>query len=126
MSKEVYPLENIEELWQYILNEMKSKISKPSYDTWLSQTAVKNITDNILTINVPNEFTKNWLDQRYTDVIDTLLFEMTGTEISVRFEIIDENNDQTTAEEKQEKKPITEDIQNMLNPKYTFDTFVVG
>jgi len=48
----VYHLENIEELWQYILNEMKSKISKPSYDTWLSQTAVKNITDNILTINV--------------------------------------------------------------------------
>jgi len=56
----VYHLENIEELWQYILNEMKAKISKPSYDTWLSQTVVKELTDKILTISVPNEFTKNW------------------------------------------------------------------
>lgn len=51
-------LENIEELWQYILTEMQSKISKPSYDTWLSQTTVKELQGDILSISVPNEFTK--------------------------------------------------------------------
>jgi len=119
-------LENIEELWQYILNEMKAKISKPSYDTWLSQTVVKGLTDKILTISVPNEFTKNWLDQRYTEVIDTLLYEMTGTELSVKFEILEENVQTQTSETEQETQSTTEEIQNMLNPKYTFDTFVVG
>ncbi len=122
-------MENIEELWQYILNEMKSKISKPSYDTWLSQTSVKSLHDNVLIITVPNEFTKNWLDQRYTDVIDTLLFEMTGTELSVKFEIIDDHQKNDKSETKQEAKSTevnSNDIQNMLNPKYTFDTFVVG
>jgi len=119
-------LENIEELWQYILNEMKAKMSKPSYDTWLSQTVVKGLTDKILTISVPNEFTKNWLDQRYTEVIDTLLYEMTGTELSVKFEILEENVQTQTSETEQETQSTTEEIQNMLNPKYTFDTFVVG
>src|SRR5690625_2178890 len=106
---------------------MQSKISKPSYDTWLSQTSVKGLVDNILTISVPNEFTKNWLDQRYTKVIDTLLYEMTGSELNVKFEIndgdvlevIEETTNTTDAKN-------TNDMKNMLNPKYTFDTFVVG
>ena len=120
-------MENIEELWQYILTEMQSKISKPSYDTWLSQTSVKGLVDNILTISVPNEFTKNWLDQRYTKVIDTLLYEMTGSELNVKFEI----DDGDVLEEIEETINTTQaknanDMKNMLNPKYTFDTFVVG
>src|SRR5690625_4643140 len=106
---------------------MQSKISKPSYDTWLSQTSVKGLVDNILTISVPNEFTKNWLDQRYTKVIDTLLYEMTGSELNVKFEI----DDGDVLEEIEETINTTQaknanDMKNMLNPKYTFDTFVVG
>lgn len=122
-------LENIEELWQYILTEMQSKISKPSYDTWLSQTTVKELQGDILSISVPNEFTKNWLDQRYTDVIDGLLYEMTGSKLTVKFEIDDEyaTEDTDVVEEvKPTPDPRNDDIQNMLNPKYTFDTFVVG
>lgn len=122
-------MENIEELWQYILTEMQSKISKPSYDTWLSQTTVKELQGDILSISVPNEFTKNWLDQRYTDVIDGLLYEMTGSKLTVKFEIDDEyaTEDTDVVEEvKPTPDPRNDDIQNMLNPKYTFDTFVVG
>ncbi len=82
-------MENIGELWQNILNEMKSKISKPSYETWLSHTTVKDLSDGELTVLVPNEFIKNWLDQRYKEVIDTLLYEMTGIDLTVKFELED-------------------------------------
>src|SRR5690625_2280056 len=106
---------------------MQSKISKPSYDTWLSKTSVKQLNDNTLSVAVPNEFTKNWLDQRYTDVIDTLLYEMTGSKLSVKFEIEDDQNEVEEVTEERESKPAHHnEIQNMLNPKYTFDTFVVG
>src|SRR5690625_5421409 len=104
---------------------MQSKISKPSYDTWLSKTEVKKLKKDTLSVAVPNEFTKNWLDQRYTDVIDTLLFEMTGSKLSVKFEIEDEEDEafeEDTLEEKP-KKSQNPEFQNMLNPKYTFDTF---
>lgn len=121
-------LENIGELWQNILNEMKSKISKPSYETWLSHTTVKDLSDGELTVLVPNEFIKNWLDQRYKEVIDTLLYEMTGIDLTVKFEIEDEQEEIKTTENKM-IQTINKDDQEyaqMLNPKYTFDTFVVG
>ena len=121
-------MDNIEELWKYILTEMKSKISKPSYDTWLSKTKVKNVSKDTLNISVPNDFTKTWLDQHYTDVINGLLYEMTGMQISVKFLIEDEEIEEKTEEEKVINKvtPMTDDDLQMLNPKYTFDTFVVG
>lgn len=120
-------MENKEELWAYILAEMKSKMSKPSYDTWLSQTKVYSLINNTLSIVVPNEFTKTWLDQHYMQVINTLLYEKTGVELSVKFDIEDGDFADT-----EEKKPVetpavnNNDAFNMLNPKYTFDTFVVG
>lgn len=120
-------LENIEELWQKILNEMKTKISKPSYETWLSQTKVKGLVDRQLTVLVPNEFIKNWLDQRYREVIDTLLYEISGFELFVKFEIEDEVEEVDTVEQNIAKPMKDEqDYGQMLNPKYTFDTFVVG
>src|SRR5690625_3864211 len=108
---------------------MQSKISKPSYDTWLSKTEVKKLKKDTLSVAVPNEFTKNWLDQRYTEVIDTLLFEMTGSKLSVKFEIEDEQEDEELenledTEETRQAHPTK--LKHMLNPKYTFDTFVVG
>src|SRR5690625_4153218 len=108
---------------------MQSKISKPSYDTWLSKTEVKKLKKDTLSVAVPNEFTKNWLDQRYTEVIDTLLFEMTGSKLSVKFEIEDEQEDEeleTPEDTEETRQAHPTKIQNMLNPKYTFDTFVVG
>ncbi|HLS67227.1 MAG TPA: chromosomal replication initiator protein DnaA [Pseudogracilibacillus sp.] len=121
-------MENIEELWQYILNEMKEKISKPSYDTWLSQTKVKNVIDQELTILVPNDFIKNWLDKRYTGVINTLLYEMTGEEMNVKFEIEGEEEQVESATNPTENVTYAKEhpFTQMLNPKYTFDTFVVG
>src|SRR5699024_5838019 len=68
-----------------------------------------------------------WLDQHYTQVINTLLYEKTGVELSVKFDIEDGD-----FAEKEEKAPVEKpaavnnDALNMLNPKYTFDTFVVG
>ena len=122
----MYELENIEELWNYILTEMQSKISKPSYDTWLSQTNAKELKENILIVSVPNDFTKNWLDQRYTSVVDSLLYEMTGSKLNVRFETIAELEKQEEPEQPPEQPVNTNPNPNMLNPKYTFDTFVVG
>src|SRR5690625_1373773 len=101
---------------------MQSKISKPSYDTWLSQTTVKQLNNDILSVSVPNEFTKNWLDQRYTDVIDDLLYEMTGSKLSVKFEIEDEEKEDVadkTIEENQQLKQQQHNnhIQNMLKDR---------
>src|SRR5699024_5068792 len=85
------------------------------------------LTDNHLIVSVPNEFTKNWLDQRYTNFIDEIILELTGAEITVKFSIEQPSNE---LEDKKDPPALPEQLAddqlNMLNPKYTFDTFVVG
>lgn len=123
-------MNNIQDLWNDILSKMKVKISKPSFETWLKHTEARDLKDDIFFVSVPNEFTKNWLDQRYTQVISGLLYEVTGAKLQVKFIIPNDHIDNITPEKTKKeleivKKP-TNSIVNMLNPKYTFDTFVVG
>ena len=121
-------MNNINELWNDILNKMKEKISKPSFETWLKHTEARDLQDDMFFVSVPNEFTKNWLDQRYTQVINSLLYEVTGSKLQVKFIIPDDQVDNIKSDKmnlNQLKKP-DNPIINMLNPKYTFDTFVVG
>src|SRR5699024_8421211 len=103
-------------------------MSKPSYDNWLSNTYVKDSRNDILTFSVDTDCIKNWLDKRHTEIVNALLYEMTGSELEVRFQS-EEEESHPLDNEKSEKAPQTstpKTTKNMLNPKYTFDSFVVG
>src|SRR5699024_3210126 len=110
-----------------IVDKMKDKISKPSFETWLKHTDARDLQEDTLYISVSNELTKNWLDQRYTQIMSTLLYEVTGVNLRVKF-IIPEDQVDNIEESNSASKIIKpkNNIANMLNPKYTFDTFVVG
>ncbi|MBB6176272.1 chromosomal replication initiator protein [Anoxybacillus tengchongensis] len=124
-------MENISDLWSKALAEIEKKISKPSFETWLKSTTAHSLKGDILIITVPNEFTKDWLESRYTRLIEQTLYDITGEELKIKCTI---PNHQTSEEFdlKPTSKPRKHDDeqaefpQNMLNPKYTFDTFVIG
>jgi len=123
-------LENIEDLWNSALEEIEKKISKPSFDTWLKNTKAEKLSEDILTVNVPNEFARDWLEGRYTKLIADILFELTGAQLTTKF-IIPESTAEIE-ERNQAPKQIAKNNHNynaprtMLNPKYTFDSFVIG
>src|SRR5690625_7463139 len=78
--------------------------------------------------NFENDYIKNWFVKRYTEIVNALLYEMTGSELEVRFQSEEEESDPLD-NEKSEKAPQTstpKTTRNMLNPKYTFDSLVVG
>src|SRR5690625_4899588 len=78
-------VQNIDELWQAALEKIESQISRPSFETWLKNTQAVALNDDILTINVLNEFAKDWLEGRYTKLIQEVLFEITGSHLNVQF-----------------------------------------
>ena len=55
-------------------------MSKPSFETWLKTTKPVSINDDSLVISVPNEFTKDWVQGRYADLITSALQEVVGNE----------------------------------------------
>jgi len=123
-------MENIEEIWAATLSKMESKVSKPSFDTWLRQTKAIGLDGTTLTIGVVNDFSRDWLEGQYTELINGILFELTGSELEVRFIIPEEQNADSKQTQRKNVLP-TPKAQNdiskpALNPKYTFDTFVIG
>ncbi|WP_163140302.1 MULTISPECIES: chromosomal replication initiator protein DnaA [Bacillaceae] len=124
-------MENIADLWNNALANIEKKISKPSFDTWLKSTKAHSLQGDTLVVKAPNEFARDWLEERYSQLISGILYDITGEELGVKF-IIPQNQSEEEVdlplppkkkklEEEQAELPLT-----MLNPKYTFDTFVIG
>ncbi|WP_108672281.1 chromosomal replication initiator protein DnaA [Peribacillus acanthi] len=125
-------MENIAALWSQALKEIEKKISKPSFETWLKSTKAHTLQGDTLTVTAPNEFARDWLEERYAPLISGVLYDVTGEELTVKF-IIPQNQGEEDFDiptpAKKPKRREEEQIdfpQNMLNPKYTFDTFVIG
>lgn len=124
-------MENISDLWNNVLASIEKKISKPSYDTWLKSTKAHSLQGDMLIITAPNEFARDWLEQRYSPLISGTLTEITGEELAVKFIIPQNKSDDEPLLPNPAKKEKQEDEQpelsfNMLNQKNTFDTFVIG
>lgn len=121
-------MENIEELWAATLSNIEQKISKPSFDTWLKNTKARVISDDWIIIDVPNEFARDWLEGHYTNLIANILYELTGAELHVKFVTPNMEVPDLIQKEEKEETEITqeENFSTMLNPKYTFETFVIG
>ncbi|MED1202704.1 chromosomal replication initiator protein DnaA [Heyndrickxia acidicola] len=124
-------MENIADLWDKALSIIEKKISKPSFETWLKSTKAHSLKGDTFIITVPNDFARDWLEGRYVNLISGVLYEITGEELSIKF-IIPQNQEEEdyAANVPQQKRPKIDEpvelFQNMLIPKYTFDTFVIG
>ncbi|MFJ7978076.1 chromosomal replication initiator protein DnaA [Peribacillus sp. JNUCC 23] len=125
-------MDNIESLWDQSLKSMQNKISKPSFETWLKSTKAHMLQGDILTVIAPNEFARDWLEERYSHLISEVLLELTGEGLEVKFIIpSDQGDDSMTVSTRAKKtKKLDDDSadfpQFMLNTKNTFDTFVIG
>lgn len=114
------------QLWNEVLAIIEKEVSKPSFETWLKSTTPIDLRNNIALIGVPNVFARDWLEGRYSNLISETIGMLVGYPVQIRFVVINEN---VRIEEEQEttNKKMPEELQiTQLNPKYTFDTFVVG
>ena len=125
-------LDKILDKWDEILLNIKEEhdITDVSYKTWLLPLKPYSVDKDILTILVPDDLFLNYVKKKYEFLLKFTIEEVTGISCEIRFLLKD-----SVKEETSEKKLIQNNttavsqiaIQNAnLNPRYTFDTFVVG
>ena len=125
-------LEKILEKWDAILLNIKEEhdVTDVSYKTWLLPLKPYSVDKNILTILVPDALFLEYVKKKYEFLLKVTIEELTGISCEITFIPKD-----SIKEEEPEKKLIQNHpaavsqlaIQNAnLNPRYTFDTFVVG
>lgn len=123
-------LEHLEELWGEVLLKIELKISRPSFETWLKSTKLLSYGEENVTIAVPNSFSKEWLETHYVHLITGILSGLTGEDRIIHFVVPEDmvENDfmvPKPAVKAIETTPVVT-APGMLNPKYTFETFVIG
>ena len=123
-------MEQLEQLWNKVLAEVEQKITKPSFETWLKSTKLLSYSGSNVTIAAPNSFARDWLENHYVHLITGILTELTGEDLYIKFVVQKDNSEddfELPAPKVQVKQQDNlENSPGMLNPKYTFDTFVIG
>ena len=135
---------NLSKIWGLVLSEMENILSKPSFETWLKSTTPLSIKKETIIIEVPNDFTKKWLQDHYYNTLSQILYSITNFKYYIQFvtpqnidfpqplsnfnplnssEIIEPLKEDSSIINKKNNYAVT---CNWLNPKYTFDSFVIG
>ena len=112
-----------EQLWNKFLAQIQVKILQPfSFKSWLKPTKLLGINGNSCIVEVESEFQKNFLARNYTDLMSEVLYEITNVNYDFEFVLrVVETKNIGKALEIEHKK-----LNSNLNPKYTFDNFIVG
>ncbi|MFC1730962.1 chromosomal replication initiator protein DnaA [candidate division KSB1 bacterium] len=128
----------IKQLWENTLVDIELSISKANFSTWFKNTSIQKIDGGVVYLGVPNQFVKDWLNNKYhKDILKTLRSfsaEVRGLEYIISRDQKGGpcNNNATVKQFNQNsvgELPLDDFYINKndnLNPRYTFETFVVG
>ncbi len=122
----------VEEKWPEIIEHLRVEhdLSNVSFSTWIKPLKVYDVVDNTVYILVNMNASVEYIEKKYLLPLKVSIAEITGTEYDVVF--LSEDDDrlttvsETNAESNQNKRSKTAAEKAGLNPKYTFDSFVVG
>jgi len=116
---------NITDIWGKTLNLLKNELTEISFNTWIKTIKPLSIEGSHFELGVPAEFNKGILESRYSNLIQNAVSQVSSKEYSINFVIA--NQDSAKPQQRKimdysdESTPVS-----ILNPKYTFDTFVIG
>ena len=117
-----------------VLEVAESEISKSTFNTFLKDTELKEIRDNVAIIFVIHEFYAEWLNSNYKEVIQTIMKDVIGYEVEPKFFTAEQlaELDETSRKSNTPSEPQRQIIEyghegtDQFNTHNTFDTFVIG
>ncbi|MEK7133376.1 MAG: chromosomal replication initiator protein DnaA [Patescibacteria group bacterium] len=127
-----------EELWKAVLNEVELEVSRANFVTWFKNTDIAECKEGVVVVNVPNTFIKEWLEEKYQKLILKSLRNYSHEIRNVSYQIAATAGDNLKTnyallkpkiippETQLEFKEFQNNHETNLNPRYTFDSFIIG
>ncbi|MGH4137478.1 chromosomal replication initiator protein DnaA [Clostridium sp.] len=121
----------IKDIWEKTLNIIKGELTEVSFNTWIKSIEPMALDNNNFKLGVPNNFTKDILENRYKDLIMNAVKLITSKTYKIEFFILSEEvaeieTPKAKRETERNNLLINDEMSATLNPKYTFDSFVIG
>lgn len=137
----------LDEVWGRALGSIKTRVSPLAFNTWFKNTSPVAIHEGFFVVSTPNRFTKEWIETRHLGLIETALNDASGSQMGVKIVVRKDTgqdpqasaltiNPSDVVSAPGRTSPATHDQKlgrgsqrrgaDQFNPRYTFDTFVVG
>lgn len=127
---------NNTQLWEKALFELERELSRANFSTWFKNTAILKQDDGVVVIGVPNEFVKDWLQNKFHKTILHALRNLSENIRSIEYSVckVEEiEKDKKKVEQQRESSTAELPLENLyinkedgLNPRYTFNDFIIG
>ena len=124
--------QDIDISWDLIRSELKKSLDKDTFQNWIKPIYFESHIDTSLTLSVPTRFLRDWIIKNYASVIKKAYMDQ-GHSIDKLAILVKENNDriipgtEVIYEDKDDDEDTYyDDISAPLDPKFTFDNFIVG
>lgn len=118
----------LEEIWNKTLFKIEEKVGSNILDLWFRPIKLTQLKEQHIMIDIPNRFFKDWIEDNYPDIITESVGSIMGYPVSVRYRIAEKIDPDLKKldmrMENRRQKLASKGI--YLNPKYTFEHFIVG
>jgi chromosomal replication initiator protein len=115
--------------WEKTLKTIEKKVGNQTFELWFKPIRFLNLKNQHLTLEVPNRFFKEWIEDHYHEVITETIENHLKEKVQLDYRILEGQTDnaQKKSETKRESRRVRLAHRGIfLNPKYTFENFVVG
>ncbi len=123
---------NISEIWDNACSHLQGVLNKDVYSRWISVIEPVSIDNDELLLAVDNDFYQTWLEENYLSFIKDAVGSVYSEEIAIKFTVKDQANIVLEPAPKPKKQTFREKLSRsprqkpQLNPKFVFDSFIVG
>ena len=122
---------DVKKLWDDALVTVELSITPANFKTWFRDTHIVSLEDGTITLGVPSVFVRDWLSDKFQPMVLKVLRDLTPHVRSIEYSVVQRSD------KRQDSKPQTVNAalpleeyyinkSDNLNPKYIFDTFVIG
>jgi chromosomal replication initiator protein len=120
-----------ESLWSEVAGRLRGALNDTTYGTWFGEAAGLELSHERFVLAVPNDFTRNWIEGHFLDLIGAAIRDVTGADRPVELRIVESGTAPAADGGASPVVPVVERIQTRaesggFNAKYTFDSFVIG
>jgi chromosomal replication initiator protein len=85
---------NLEEIWNNSLSKIEGKIGNSVFDLWFKPIKISSIKDQTVTLEIPNRFFKEWIEDSYPNLIKDSLETVVGYPVTLKYRV-EEKQDTT-------------------------------
>ncbi|MBU2330335.1 ATP-binding protein, partial [Patescibacteria group bacterium] len=122
------------ELWEYVLTQVELSISPANFNTWFRDSSIVKIEDGIVYIGVPSQFFRDWYLKKFNMLLLKIIRSVSHEYRNIEYTIVKDDRRRQPKEPRRTPQQTTEmpldefyiNKSDNLNPRYTFDNFVIG